>query len=187
MNKIQPDLSNVSWVPGPTATPPHKQPTTTDTLKFYWLTPLIGDSHHTLWIPSVKRTQATVRLHFTLLWTKFNQICPMCPGCQDLQRHHHTSKPQQLIHSSSSEIALYNMSLYPSTIHIMYIESWNTTKRLSMWDNAFHDLGAPVVEYFQDFLLRLDMKPCVHLVETNIFSLNPFIVRPTKIMNKNWA
>ena len=43
---------------------------------------------------------------------------------------------------------------------------------------------------FQDFLMMLDMKPRMHLVETSIFSLNPVIVTPTKIMNradKNWA
>ena len=42
----------------------------------------------------------------------------------------------------------------------------------------------------QDFLIKLDMKPCMHLVETSIFSLDPVIVTPTKIMNradKNWA
>ena len=46
------------------------------------------------------------------------------------------------------------------------------------------------LESVQDFLIKLDMKPCMHLVETSIFSLNPVIVRPTKIMNradKNWA
>ena len=47
-----------------------------------------------------------------------------------------------------------------------------------------------ILESVQDFLIKLDMKPCMHLVETSIFSLNPVIVRPTKIMNradKNWA
>ena len=39
-------------------------------------------------------------------------------------------------------------------------------------------------ESVQDFLIKLDMKPCKHLVETSIFSLNPVIVRPTKIMNR---
>ena len=44
--------------------------------------------------------------------------------------------------------------------------------------------------YVQDFLIRLDMKPCMHLVEISIFSLNLVIVRLTKNMNranKNWA
>ena len=39
------------------------------------------------------------------------------------------------------------------------------------------------VETVQDFLLKLDMKPCLHLVEINIFSLYHFIVRVTKVMN----
>ena len=46
------------------------------------------------------------------------------------------------------------------------------------------------LESVQDFLIKLDMKPCMHLVEISIFSLNLVIVRPTKIMNradKNWA
>jgi hypothetical protein len=46
------------------------------------------------------------------------------------------------------------------------------------------------VESVQNFLIKLDMKQCMHLVEIGIFSLNYVIVRPTKIMNradKNWA
>ena len=46
------------------------------------------------------------------------------------------------------------------------------------------------LESVQDFLIKLDMKPCMHLVEISIFSLNLVIVRLTKIMNradKNWA
>ena len=34
------------------------------------------------------------------------------------------------------------------------------------------------------FLIKLDMKPRMHLVEISIFSLNLVIVRPTKIMNR---
>ena len=40
------------------------------------------------------------------------------------------------------------------------------------------------------FLIKLDMKPRMHLVEISIFSLNLVIVRLIKIMNradKNWA
>ena len=43
---------------------------------------------------------------------------------------------------------------------------------------------------FKIFLIKLDIKPLMHLVENSIFSLNNVIVRPTKIMNrvdKNWA
>ena len=40
------------------------------------------------------------------------------------------------------------------------------------------------LESVQDFLIKLDMKPCMHLAETSIFSLNPVTVRPTKNMNR---
>ena len=46
------------------------------------------------------------------------------------------------------------------------------------------------IESVQEFLIKLDMKPYVHLVEISTFSLNLVIVRPTIIMNranKNWA
>ena len=46
------------------------------------------------------------------------------------------------------------------------------------------------VESVQDVLIKLGMKPCMHLVEISIFSLNLVIVRLTKIINradKNWA
>ena len=39
------------------------------------------------------------------------------------------------------------------------------------------------VETVQDFLIKLDMKPLVHLLEITIFSLNNDLVRLTKIMN----
>ena len=51
-------------------------------------------------------------------------------------------------------------------------------------------LPAWELESVQDFLIKLDMKPCMDLVEISIFSLNLVIVRLTKIMNradKNWA
>ena len=40
------------------------------------------------------------------------------------------------------------------------------------------------IESVQDFLIKLDMKPFMHLVEISIFSLNLVIVRLTKIMNR---
>ena len=46
------------------------------------------------------------------------------------------------------------------------------------------------LETVQDFLIKLDIKPLMHLLEINIFSLNNVILRLTKIMNradKNWA
>ena len=46
----------------------------------------------------------------------------------------------------------------------------------------FHMKTAPV-ESVEDFLIKLDMKPCMHIVETSSFSLKHVIVRLTKIMN----
>ena len=46
------------------------------------------------------------------------------------------------------------------------------------------------VDAVQDFLIKLGIKPHMHLWEIGILSLNNVIVRPTKIMNradKNWA
>ena len=39
------------------------------------------------------------------------------------------------------------------------------------------------LETFQDFLIKLDIKPLMHLLKISIFSLNNDIVRLTKIMN----
>ena len=39
------------------------------------------------------------------------------------------------------------------------------------------------IESVLDFLIKLEMKPYLHLVEISIFSLNHFIVRVTKVMN----
>ena len=36
---------------------------------------------------------------------------------------------------------------------------------------------------FQDFLIELDMKPCMRLLETSSFLLNNVTIRLTKIMN----
>ena len=47
--------------------------------------------------------------------------------------------------------------------------------------------GLYVLESVQDFLIKLDMKPSVHLVEISIFSLNLIIVGLMNRANKNWA
>ena len=47
-----------------------------------------------------------------------------------------------------------------------------------------------LIETVQDFLIKLDIKPLMHLLKISIFSLNNVILRLTKIMNradKNWA
>ena len=40
------------------------------------------------------------------------------------------------------------------------------------------------VDTVQDFLIKLGIKPRMHLLEIGIFSLNHVIVRATKIMNR---
>ena len=47
-----------------------------------------------------------------------------------------------------------------------------------------------IVDTVQDFLIKLGIKPCLHILEISIFPLNHVILRPTKIMNrtnKDWA
>ena len=40
-----------------------------------------------------------------------------------------------------------------------------------------------ILESVQDFLIKLDIKPLMHLLEISIFSLNNDLVKLTKIMN----
>ena len=44
-------------------------------------------------------------------------------------------------------------------------------------------LGSYELDTVTDFLIKLGMKLCLHLVEISIFSLNNVTVRLTKIMN----
>ena len=47
-----------------------------------------------------------------------------------------------------------------------------------------------VLDTVQDFLIKLGIKPHIHLLEIGIFLLYHVIIEPTKIMNradKNWA
>ena len=39
------------------------------------------------------------------------------------------------------------------------------------------------IDTVHDFLIKLGIKPCLHILKISIFSLNHVIVRPTKIMN----
>ena len=74
--------------------------------------------------------------------------------------------------------------------HIIYTE-----KVMYICDRILHTYMFNVrityaIESVQDFLIKLDMKPCMHIVEISIFSVNLVFVRLTKIMNradKNWA
>ena len=57
--------------------------------------------------------------------------------------------------------------------------------------NNYHKAAnRSTVEFVQDFLFKLGIKPKMHRLEISTFSLNNVIVRLTKIMNradKNWA
>ena len=44
-------------------------------------------------------------------------------------------------------------------------------------------LSQRILETVQDFLIKLDIKPLMHLLEISIFSLNNDLLRLTKIMN----
>ena len=50
-----------------------------------------------------------------------------------------------------------------------------STLHCSVW--CWFWLEVSPLECVQDFLIKLDMKPCMHLVETSIFSPNHFIIR----------
>ena len=50
--------------------------------------------------------------------------------------------------------------------------------------NGFQGLVSYILESVQDFLIKLDMKPCIHLVKISIFSLNSVTIRLTKL---RWA
>ena len=55
-------------------------------------------------------------------------------------------------------------------------------KILLNWDHLYI-MERYLVESVQDFLIKLDIKPLMHLMEISIFSLNNDLVRPTKIMS----
>ena len=59
-----------------------------------------------------------------------------------------------------------------------------------IFDKTYLPMYTQALDTVQDFLIKLGIKPHMHLWEISILSLNNVIVRPTKIMNradKNWA
>ena len=54
---------------------------------------------------------------------------------------------------------------------------------LLMKNDAQHHNGHYILETVQDFLIKLGIKPLMHLLEISIFPLNNDIDRLTKIMN----
>ena len=86
----------------------------------------------------------------------------------------------------SSSYILPSSSI-PLSSGVNVLQKKNQNYIYVIWKN--HLCGSPV-DTVTDFLIDLDMKPCMHLVKISIFSLNNVIVRPTKIMKraeKSWA
>ena len=85
-------------------------------------------------------------------------------------------------------IKTINFSVYsPVIIHKLFF-----VLNAVLGQAAGQPVGGPScsLDTVQDFLIMLGIKPCMHLWEISIFSLNNVIVRPIKIMNradKNWA
>ena len=53
----------------------------------------------------------------------------------------------------------------------------------TIFSNSSRLGGTSGLETVHDFLIKLDIKPLMHLLEISIFSLNNDLVRLTKIMN----
>ena len=76
-------------------------------------------------------------------------------------------------------------SIYNRTVRSLQLLS-----ALLNWLKPVYCRCRATLDTVQDFLIKLGIKPRMHLWEISIFSLNNVIVRPTKIMNrtdKNWA
>ena len=56
-------------------------------------------------------------------------------------------------------------------------------KKTHYCDHCRMDYDTGWLETVQDFLIKLDIKPLMHLLEISIFSLNNDLLRLTKIMN----
>ena len=54
----------------------------------------------------------------------------------------------------------------------------NTKNNQAIYNSTY------TVDTFQDFLIKLDIKPLIHLLEISIFSLNNIILRLTTIMKR---
>ena len=69
-------------------------------------------------------------------------------------------------------------------------QSRSKVQRRGGGSTLISQISVYTLETAQDFLIKLGIKPLIHLVEISTFSLNNVIVRHTKIMNradKNWA
>ena len=73
--------------------------------------------------------------------------------------------------------------LLPLMLNLFYKKSsWETDNRQTK--KMISTAEAAPLETVTDFLIKLGMKPRMHLWEISIFPLCHVIVRPTKIMNR---
>ena len=108
-----------------------------------------------------------------------------------------------LVHFSSQKFKIsrkiycriYQISSWGGRIHLWFLScSWCKFRCSCCWIHRALFWGmlhtGSGIESVQDFLIKLDIKPLMHLLEISTFSLNNVIGRLTKIMNradKNWA
>ena len=75
------------------------------------------------------------------------------------------------------------------SLHLIYRDADIGKALASLASPWAYHIKQPITQV-QDFLIKLGIKPQMHLVEIRIFLLNNVILRLTKIMNradKNWA
>ena len=88
-------------------------------------------------------------------------------------------KQSMVMHKRIELLENENKELKKRLTDIANIKGDNDVKQYMRENNV----SAFTVDTVQDFLIKLDMKPCMHLVEISIFSINHVIVRLTNIMN----
>ena len=99
---------------------------------------------------------------------------------------------QNYSNSLSPKHKFFQMSIIKKRVEVGWFVF---CEKLLIWDIYFYNLPPFSgqtwwLETVQDFLIKLGIKPRMHLWEISILSLNSVIVGPTKIMNrtdKNWA
>ena len=123
--------------------------------------------------------------------TKWTLHCPFIIIKSSLEFHSmFPAKHQKIVKGRAKKKPSKLCSTY-SHHHRRLGESWRDRVFLSplpcQCALLYSGAGLYVLESVQDFLIKLDMKPSVHLVEISIFSLNLIIVGLMNRANKNWA
>ena len=74
-------------------------------------------------------------------------------------------------------------STHPLSPFADIIYEWSLWWNLESSRSSFDAARACSLDTIQKFLIKLDIKPLLHLLEISIFSLNNDLIRLTKIMN----